>query len=218
MAYRWDLLPGLAAHIEHAQADRALRLLDELLAAIAEGMDGDHTLFTLRCAQCMSACMRGARRGGAPSDALFADHIAALKKLARARTRAQAQRLMRAYVQRLADQVQPAKRSRMERIVVGMLADMREHLDRPRSLAQYSHEHEISIAHLSRAFARIAGRPFREEQARLRDERACELLKATRLGVAEIAHRVGLRSASQFIADFKAVHGCTPARYRSDRT
>jgi AraC-like DNA-binding protein len=217
MAYRWDLLPRLAEGVEHGLRARALADLEELFAEIDAGVGGDFTLFVLRCAQCMSACLRGARRGGGPSEALYDEHHEALARLGRLRARAQVRRLLRWYVGRLLDQVQPSNRTRMERIVLGIRADLAATLARPRTLAGYARDLELSVGHLSRAFARIAGRPFRDELLRLRDEAARRLLTDTRLGVGEIAERVGLRSASQFIADFRRAHGVTPARYRDRR-
>jgi len=214
MPYRWDLLPKLAADIEHGQTDRIPADLDDLLAAIMEDTGDDAALLSLRCAQCMSACMRGARRGGAPSETLMHDHLADLRKLARLTSPAQVRRLFRAYVLRLTILVQPAAREPMERVIRGMITDMAATIDRPRSLAHYADDLELSVGHLSRTFSRVVGRSFRDEQRRLRDEAACLLLATTRMPMAAIARRVGLLSASQFIADFKRFHGMTPAAYR----
>jgi AraC-like DNA-binding protein len=214
VAYRWELLPEVVEAIERADEARALALLHELLPEIAKSTPGGVSAFRMRCAQCMSACLRGARRTGASSDELLDDHMRALERLGRARTRARAGAELRRYVRRLLRQARPDTRSRIERIVAGIRDDLRQRPQRPRTLAHYAREHGLSVGHLSRSFARIAGRPFGDEARHLRDESARELLERTSLSVGEIARRVGLASASHFIAEFSRRHGRTPAEWR----
>ncbi|HYE05985.1 MAG TPA: AraC family transcriptional regulator [Planctomycetota bacterium] len=217
MGYRWNLLPRLAAAIERGRREHALALWDELAVEIADGCDGDPRIYVLRCAQCLSVCLRAARRAGGPSDRLYDEHLATLKRLSRAATIAAARRRTRAYLADLVETAAPARRSRMERVVAAIVADLRATIERPKALATYADQLELSVGHLSRAFARIAGRPFRDELRRLRDEEAARLLLGTRLPIAEVARRIGLRSASQFIADFRRGRGVTPARFRAER-
>jgi AraC family transcriptional regulator of adaptative response / methylphosphotriester-DNA alkyltransferase methyltransferase len=214
MHYRWDLLPQLADHVEHAQEAQARALLDELMPDLDRAVGHRLRLFVLRVAQVMAACIRAARRGGAPSEALYDEHLEALDRLSCLTTHAQVKNLLRRYVKRLTEQVQPVRRSAMERIVRSLLDDMRATIAQPRTLEHYAHNLEISPAHLSRSFTRIAGRPFRDELQRLRNEAARALLVTSKLSVADIALRVGQRSASQFIAAFRRANGVTPAAYR----
>lgn len=210
--YRWELLPRLAEEVAHGRVDEVRRLIPELLAAVEVFPEAD--FLKLRCAQCASACLRGAQRGGADSERLYLDHLAMLRRLARLRTHAAIRRLFTTYVLRLADQGRPAARTLIERAVRAVMADQAATLARPRTLAAYARGLGLSQGHFSRAFARIAGRSFRAEQARLRDAAACELLAATTLPLAEVAARVGLCSASQFIAAFRRAHRLTPDAWR----
>jgi hypothetical protein len=73
--YRWDLLPKLAAHVEHAQRSDAKTVLDALLAIFRDA-SADLTVRKMRCAQSMSACIRAARLGGGPSETIYAEHMA----------------------------------------------------------------------------------------------------------------------------------------------
>jgi AraC-like DNA-binding protein len=214
VGYRWDLLPEVVEAIARADQARALARLDELLPEIARSTPGGISAYRMRCAQCMSACLRGARNGGAASDELLDDHLRALDRLGGARTRAQADEQLRRYVRRLLGQLRPDRRSRIERIVEGIRDDLRQRPQRPRTLAHYARAHGLSVGHLSRSFARIAGRPFGDEARRLRDEAARDLLERTRLPIGEIAHCIGLASASHFIAEFSRRHGRTPADWR----
>src|SRR4051812_20302449 len=122
-AYRWDLLPEIVADIEHGRGDRKPALFAELLDALDDGEGNDVSLYKLRCAQFMSACMRGARRGGAPSDVLLAEHLLALRKLAGLTTKGRIRRFFRAYGLHLASQVRPITRTSNERAVLGIIAD-----------------------------------------------------------------------------------------------
>jgi AraC-like DNA-binding protein len=211
MFYSWDLLPSVAMHIEQGRSSEIRRSTGLLLVAI-DNPNAD--LFRLRCAQCMSAFLRGARRAGAPSDALLAEHLASLARLAALQDHERMRRHVQRYALRLSRQVCPPATVQIERTIAGMLTDMEKALERPKSLGHYAHDLEISTGHLSRSFSRIVGRSFREEQRRLRDLHACDLLRSTSLVLSQVARRVGMMSTSQFIADFRKAHGITPACYR----
>src|SRR3954466_13714632 len=187
MAYRWNLLPRLAAAIQRGGREDAPAARGELAEEIVDGSGGEVRIYVLRCAQCLNPALRAARRAGGPSDRLYDEHLAMLRSLSRSATIAAARRCVRRSLAGLFAVVAPARRTRMERVVAGMLADMRATLDRPRPLAAYAHQLELSQGHLSRAFTRIAGRPFRDELRRLREEEAARLLLGTRLTIAEIA-------------------------------
>jgi AraC family transcriptional regulator of adaptative response / methylphosphotriester-DNA alkyltransferase methyltransferase len=59
------------------------------------------------------------------------------------------------------------------------------------------------------------GDTFRSYLARLRMERAAELLTQTSAPVREIAHRVGYRQSAQFAKAFRRFSGVTPVQYRT---
>ena len=212
--YRWELLPLLASEVEFARHKAAHRDLTDLLEILARQSGNDLTLRKMRCAQTMSACVRGARLGGGPSAALLSEHIEALRRLSRLRSWDGVKRAMHRYVEQLISLVRPAGRGRMERIVASIRDDLRTSLAEPRSLAQYAAELDLSEGHLSRSFAVIAGRPFRQELRRIRCEAARKLLLDHGHKVGSVARMVGLRSASQFVADFRAQTGVTPGQFR----
>lgn len=212
--YRWELLPRLASEVEFARRGAACRDLAELLEIVAQQSGADLTLRKMRCAQIMSACVRGARLGGGPSALLLGEHIESLRGLSRLRSWTAVKRAMRRYVDRLVSSVRPAGRGRMTRIVASIRDELRATPAESRSLAQYAAELEISEGHLSRTFAAIAGRPFREELCRIRCEAARKLLLETQNKVSVVAGLVGLRSASQFVADFRRQTGVTPGHFR----
>lgn len=212
--YPWELLPTIASHIEFRAAEKGHRDLSTLLEILVHDSDGDLALFKMRCSQTMSACIRGARRGGARSDVLMNEHIVFLKKLAHLRTWIAVKANMHRYLDHLLAQVKPMQSSNMERTVAKIRKEMRSKLSAARSLAEYAHAFGISTAHLSRSFASIAGRPFREELRQVRAEAARRMLLKSKEKISVIARRLGIGSTSQFIADFKADTGLTPATFR----
>lgn len=71
-----------------------------------------------------------------------------------------------------------------------------------------------SPGNLSRLFRQHHGVSFQGYLQKIRLEKAAELLRATRLGVARIAHRVGYRDVSRFGQHFKRQFGTSPMKYR----
>lgn len=74
----------------------------------------------------------------------------------------------------------------------------------------------VNSSYLSRLFKKEFGENFSEYLLRLRLDRACFLLRSTRLKNAEIARRVGFEDDHYFGQVFKKELGCTPGRYREN--
>jgi|ERR1051325_186453 AraC-like DNA-binding protein len=215
--YPWKVLPRLASAIEHGQREQARRDLDTLLEIIAQSSGNNLTLRKLRCAQLVSACLRGAHAGGAASDALLKDHLQFLKLLAELRTWNGVTRCMQRYLGRLLRAVRPLHRSHTEQVVTRVHQEMQTMAGMTRSLAQHAALQGVSEGHLSRSFAAIVGRTFRQELRRVRVEKARQLLSESSLKISAIAARVGLLDPSQFISDFRAEMGVTPGSYREQQ-
>jgi AraC family transcriptional regulator, regulatory protein of adaptative response / methylphosphotriester-DNA alkyltransferase methyltransferase len=67
---------------------------------------------------------------------------------------------------------------------------------------------------LQRSFAEIGGTSFRTYVARVRMDKALELLKEGRLPVREVANSVGYRQPAQFAKTFRRHHGAPPSSFR----
>ncbi|WCF10828.1 bifunctional transcriptional activator/DNA repair enzyme AdaA [Paenibacillus thiaminolyticus] len=78
-------------------------------------------------------------------------------------------------------------------------------------LAEISHG---SPYHLHRIFKKIMGVTPVEYVQRRRIGQAKELLRSTKLAIAEVGQSVGLANPPYFITLFKQTAGCTPAEYR----
>ncbi len=214
LRYPWDLLPQVAMAIEHHQRDKAHEGLGKLLEIARQQGSGDLSLWKLRCSQIGSACIRAAQRGGAASDGLMEEHLHILKKLVGLRSGNGIRVFMHRYIDQLLKRVRPAQTTDMARAVKHVREKMRGSMDSSLTLAQHADALGVSRGHLSRSFASIAGHPFRCELKKIRMEMACRLLKTSRLKIAIISQRLGLRDPSQFVEDFRKHVGVTPGKYR----
>ncbi len=90
-----------------------------------------------------------------------------------------------------------------------------ENLDRRYTIEELSRRFLINPSTLKESFKAVYGKSL---AAHIREHRmalACELLRSTRLSIAEVAERVGYESQSKFSAEFKKATGRLPSEYRS---
>lgn len=91
------------------------------------------------------------------------------------------------------------------------------HLDCRLTQAQLAKQFHLSLTALKQTFHRVYGMPLNAYLRNARLAEAKRLLQETNLPVAEIAHRVGYESHSQFTALFRASEGVTSSVFRLDR-
>lgn len=91
-----------------------------------------------------------------------------------------------------------------------------EHLDRRMTQAEIAKEFHISLTALKLTFQCLYGMPIETYLRKKRISEAKRLLRETELPVAEIAHRVGYDSHSQFSAMFRTSEGQSPMMYRQN--
>ncbi|MDY3992850.1 MAG: AraC family transcriptional regulator [Evtepia sp.] len=91
------------------------------------------------------------------------------------------------------------------------------HLDCRLTQAQLARQFHLSLTALKQTFHRVYGMPLNAYLRNARLSEAKHLLQETSLPVAEIAHRVGYESHSQFTSVFRASEGMTPAVFRRDK-
>lgn len=103
---------------------------------------------------------------------------------------------------------------RMPPCVAGARAYLLKHYSRNVSLAELAQAYRMDRFYLQKLFKKHTGLSPKKFQLLTRVNRAKELLQATDLPVSEIAGRVGVESASRFIALFRAYEGRTPGDYR----
>lgn len=118
----------------------------------------------------------------------------------------------------MAELISAARRRRPARpdapCVAGARAYLLKHYSRNVSLAELAQAYRMDRFYLQKLFKKHTGLSPKKFQLLTRVNRAKELLQATDLPVSEIAGRVGVESASRFIALFRAYEGRTPGDYR----
>jgi AraC-like DNA-binding protein len=90
-----------------------------------------------------------------------------------------------------------------------------EHSGEELSLSKVAKAANISSNHLSEKFKQVTGVNFVDYIARIRFEKACELLLNSNLRISEIAFTVGFQSLSQFNRVFKRSSGKSPTELRA---
>jgi AraC family transcriptional regulator len=88
------------------------------------------------------------------------------------------------------------------------------HIDEELTLESISSAIAMSPFRFARGFRKAAGHSPRQYIIQRRIERAKDLLRASRRGLAEIASLVGFSTQSHFTAMFRRHCGMTPKRYR----
>jgi len=91
---------------------------------------------------------------------------------------------------------------------------MRADLEQDWTLPRVAGAVKMNPSYFSDMFRKSTGDTFTACLARLRVERACRMLQATKLGVGEVAFAAGFRSISQFNRTFKKITGKVPGEFR----
>lgn len=103
-------------------------------------------------------------------------------------------------------------------LVVAMLQDLDKHIAEEVTLPGLARRSGFSAQHLNRLFRKHLGVTPLQYLARVRMERAAELLRDGRLTVAEIARRVGVPDPYYFSRLFHNHHGKSPTQFRQQAT
>lgn len=208
----------LEASVERYQPDEAHRLVDIHLADMRREGPTRLEIRKFVCVIPLARCANGAVRAGVDRNRVMPLYWKRLEQLPRLRTWAAITKHLHEFADEMLERVRPERRTNIERLVTSIRREIRERLDSPSTLAEFANAAGVSPAYLSRCFTRIVGRPFRDELREARLAAASQLLRDTSLKIGVIAHHVGLRDVSQFIADFRRHTGLTPAEFRRSQS
>ena len=81
-------------------------------------------------------------------------------------------------------------------------------------IKQMAHGNGVSPSRLYRIFRRHLGHGPRRARCEARLQRACELLRASRRNITEVAYEAGFGSAATFYRWFRRALGMTPTKFR----
>lgn len=99
-------------------------------------------------------------------------------------------------------------------LVIDLLDELRRRIDKPTTLGELARRSGFSPQHLNRLFGRVLGVTPLRYLARMRMERAAELLEADQLTVQAIALRVGYTDPYYFSRVFREHFDRSPQQYR----
>ncbi|MBW5445733.1 response regulator [Cohnella sp. CFH 77786] len=99
-------------------------------------------------------------------------------------------------------------------VVQDILADMAEQYASEITIEQMARKYHFHPDYLSRMFKRETGDHFSNTLARIRMQKAVELLADRRVKVYEISEKVGIRDTRYFGQLFKKRYGVTPGDFR----
>lgn len=112
------------------------------------------------------------------------------------------------------DAAEPAVNKEVYPIVETVKDYVRSHIEDEMSLKTLAQKYHVNAAYLGQVFKKATGGIFSAYLARVRIERAKELLTETDCRISEIARMVGYTNNSYFSNQFKSLTGCYPMEYR----
>ncbi len=115
----------------------------------------------------------------------------------------------------IAYQQSPRRKSRgAEHRILDVITHMRAHATEQHELGKLAESANLSIPHFSALFRKQTGTSPIHFLARLRMQRACELLDSTKDSIADIAKAVGYENPLYFCRLFRQHLGLPPTQYR----
>ncbi len=101
-----------------------------------------------------------------------------------------------------------------DRNILELVETMRSYPSQWRTVSEMARQAGMSPAHFSRRFRSLVGEPPNRWQARIRIDRARELLRHSPLTIGEVADALGYRDIYFFSRQFKRMTGTSPSMYR----
>ena|GEM_PF-423061 len=102
------------------------------------------------------------------------------------------------------------------RAVARVIAHLNDHLSKNFLLSELAAEAYMSVSKFKYMFKAVTGQTFSDYITQKKMDTACELLRQSNLYVAEIAYRLGYKTAGSFSVQFKKYTGVLPSEYRSN--
>ena len=159
---------------------------------------------------------KAAEFGGCPVVKIDEITRESIQKFASARTGSELDKVQKDMLIQLAQAVQDTKHmAQYSPIIRDVLNYISINYTQNISLHELSDTNHISEEYLSRLFKKELGVTLTTYIGNLRTKKAAELLKTSKLSIAEIAMYVGYSDSNYFVKVFKKRYGMTPSTYRS---
>lgn len=186
-----------------------------VLTVLSESPAGERTLLAARRARALAltgAVIEAAERARLNTRGCWAQLPACIEGVAAARTNAD---LATAVTGVLRVIRRRAKCSRKEAWLAALHKALLPCLGETVTLNAIAAELGEPPSTITRRLQRKFGMSFSEYVAKQRVGRAKHLLRTTRLGIGEVAQRVGIRETGNFSKVFRKFEGCSPKQYRT---
>ena len=159
---------------------------------------------------------KAAEYGGCPVVKIDEITRESIQQFASARTGSELDKIQKEMLIRLTQAVQDTKHmAQYSPVIRDVLDYISINYTQDISLHELSGRNHVSEEHLSRLFKKELGVPLTTYIRYLRTKKAAELLKTSKLSIAEIAMYVGYPDSNYFVKVFKKRYGMTPSTYRS---
>jgi two-component system response regulator YesN len=96
-----------------------------------------------------------------------------------------------------------------------VIVELNAHYNKKLSLKQLASKYYINTAYLGQLFIRKYDMTFHDYLAKIRMEKAAELLRTTNYSINQITEMTGISNPNYFHRLFKKYHRCTPLDYRA---
>lgn len=117
-------------------------------------------------------------------------------------------------VMQISDELGQRKQSKEYQLVREMIRFMESHLHRNIGLQDIAGHVNMGISSVSTIFKEETGSTVYDYLTKLRIDKACELLKDSRMKIADIASLVGYQNENSFIRAFRKNMSITPGKFR----
>lgn len=207
----------LQEHIREGNKDAAQKLLNELLAQLYASTGNDLAKIKPRIRELLVLMNRAAIDGGADADEVFSlcrrydcevDSLGHIEDL---------NRWLGLILHQFIGFVFDFNTIKHQNIIFKITAYIKEHLAERITLDQVAAQVYLSKSYFCRIIKNELGCTFTEYVNHLRIERSKNLLRSTRMPIAEISIAVGFDDQSYFTRIFKKQTGTSPGKYREQR-
>ena len=212
----WYLGAQFMTAIQARDRNHAKRLLQKILKLIELESGTRFSYFKLRTLQVMTNANRAAFAAGAPVDLLDAHSHHLVERIDQAHQAAKLKQIALTTLAQAIDLI-PDGNAYRESIVQDAITYIRENFAQTLSRNDLANRLQCSPAHFSRVFAKTTGYTFKDFLLQCRLEKAKELLRHSRLQIAEIALAVGYEDQFQFSKTFRKRIGASPSQFRESR-
>ena len=206
--------PALIAAIKRSDRSAAREILNRVLVGIYfMGQDRPQLLKSFLLELVVTMSRSAVEAGGDPSELLGANY-ASFAELARIDTEEELCGWVVNMLERMMDAIKSNQHYPIGVLLGEAMKYMREHLAENLSRDQVAAIACLSPSHFSRVIKQSFGHPFTELLARMRVEKARELLTRTEKGLLQICLDCGFSDQSYFTKVFQKYTGRPPGEYR----